>query len=409
MNWEVKKLEGVSDKIGDGLHSTPNYVEDSDFYFINGNNLINGKIKINNTTKCISEAEYYKHRKDLNDQTLLISINGTIGNIAFYNNEKVILGKSAAYITCNHNILKTYLFYLLQSKKIKEYFESELTGTTIRNLSLKSIRNTPILLLPISDQQKIASILDAADDLRQKDKALIAKYNELTKSLFLDMFGNPISNSKAWNETILDKLGELKSGGTPSRSNPEYFEGNIPWITTVALGNKLIDKKDAVEFITEKAIAESATKLIPKGSIMIGTRVGVGKASILGCDMCSNQDILSLINLKEEKINKNFLLDIFGYYENYFNSKKRGATIQGITSSTIKELKIILPPIELQNQFTQHLELIEKQKQLAEASLKKSEELFNSLLDKAFKGELTEHTGQSPIHGIHENGLLLTK
>lgn len=297
---------------------------------------------------------------------------------------KGVIGSTIAKLTPKQtNISTEYCGRFLQSKF--KFLRGNCTGATIPHISRSSLESLKIPLPALPIQQKIASILDAADELRQKDKALIAKYNELTQSLFLDMFGNPVSNPKGWKETTLNQLGQLKSGGTPSRAKPEYFDGNIPWITTTALGKKLINKNDANEFITETAINESSTKLIPKGSIMIGTRVGVGKASILGCDMCSNQDILSIVNLNELDINKSFLLDILSYYENYFNSQKRGATIQGITSETVKKLKIIIPPIELQNKFAERIELIEKQKQLAEESLKKSEELFNSLLDGAFK------------------------
>jgi type I restriction enzyme S subunit len=99
-------------------------------------------------TKCVSEEEYRKYKKNLGSTTILISINGTIGNIAFFNSENVILGKSAAYINIKNFISKPYIFYILQTYATNCYFEDELTGSTIRNLSLKSIRNAPILVPP---------------------------------------------------------------------------------------------------------------------------------------------------------------------------------------------------------------------------------------------------------------------
>ncbi|MBD2527563.1 restriction endonuclease subunit S [Nostoc sp. FACHB-133] len=162
--WEINKLENISSEIGDGIHSTPKYVEFSEFYFINGNNLIKSSIQITDQTKCVSEEEFCKYKNILNDRTILISINGTIGNIAFFNNEKVILGKSAAYINVKKAISKNYIFYFLQTYTINCYFEDELTGSTIRNLSLKSIRNTPISIPPTIEEQKaIAQILSDMD------------------------------------------------------------------------------------------------------------------------------------------------------------------------------------------------------------------------------------------------------
>ncbi|MFV9632018.1 MAG: restriction endonuclease subunit S, partial [Methanosarcinales archaeon] len=170
--WEVKTLENITTEIGDGIHSTPQYILYSDFFFVNGNNLIDNSIKITDNTMCVSEIEYNRHKKKLNLLTILLSINGTIGNIAFFNDEKIILGKSAAYININNSVSRSFIFYLLQSSSIKNYFEDELTGSTIRNLSLKTIRNTPILLPAFPEQQAIAQILSDMDteieSLKQK-------------------------------------------------------------------------------------------------------------------------------------------------------------------------------------------------------------------------------------------------
>ncbi|WP_052056153.1 restriction endonuclease subunit S [Myxosarcina sp. GI1] len=178
--WEEKKLVDISTDIGDGIHSTPKYINSSEFHFINGNNLINGFIQITENTKCVSQDEYYKYKKDLSNNTILISINGTIGNIALFANEKVILGKSAAYININKSVFKKYIFYFLQTHAVKSFFEDELTGTTIRNLSLQSIRNTSIQIPPTLPEQKaIAEILsdmdaeiEAIEQKRDKYKAI---------------------------------------------------------------------------------------------------------------------------------------------------------------------------------------------------------------------------------------------
>jgi type I restriction enzyme S subunit len=280
---------------------------------------------------------------------------------------------------------KIYLYQFLKAFKVRN--KAQAVGAIFKNLTTLQIKDIEVPLPSLPTQKKIVEILEAADMLRQKDKALIEKYHQLSQSLFLDMFGDPVKNEKGWKTERLDALAILKSGGTPTRQNPEYFKGSIPWITTVALGKRYINNDDAVEYITDEALENSTTKLISKGAIMIGTRVGVGKASIINCDMCSNQDITSIV-LSSNKISIQYLFENFGYYMKYFESQKRGATIQGITSETIKGLNIIIPPITLQNKFALIIEQIEKQKQLAEQNLIYSEALFNSLLQKAFNGEL---------------------
>jgi type I restriction enzyme, S subunit len=133
-DWIVTELESISTKIGDGIHATPRYVSSSEYHFINGNNLFNGKIIITDETKCVSKQEYLSLKLNLTDSTILMSINGTIGNLAFFNKENIVLGKSASYINLNKGIDKYYIYYILQHKSTKNYYESELTGTTIRNL-----------------------------------------------------------------------------------------------------------------------------------------------------------------------------------------------------------------------------------------------------------------------------------
>ncbi len=355
-----------------------------------------GRIDFSNVVSREIEGEKIK-KKILNVGDIIIEKSGgsptqPVGRVVFFEN-------SNEYFLCNNftSILRPkkkiifpkYLFYLLWANHQFGFtgtFQNKTTG--IINLKLRDyLRKTKIPLPPLETQKKIAAILDAADLFRQKTKALIVKYNELAQSLFLEMFGDPVRNDKGWEIIKLDFLGKIKSGGTPSRNKPEYYKGKTPWISTVALGIRNIDYFDALEFITEAAIKNSATKLIPKGSVLIGVRVGVGKASINNCDICTSQDILALTEISKN-INKVFLLDVIGFYKSYFESQKRGATIKGITSKTIKELGIISPPISFQNQFAQRIQEIESQKALAQKALEKSEDLFNSLLQKGFKGEL---------------------
>jgi type I restriction enzyme S subunit len=154
-NWEVKKLKYLINKIGDGLHGTPSYVDSSNYYFINGNNIGNGKINLKVNPKCVSEEEYLANKKSLSNNTILMSINGTIGNLAFYNNELVMLGKSVAYIDCNGIVDKEFVYFFLESEAAKNYINQELSGSTIKNLSLYTIHNLSIPFTNIEEQKTI--------------------------------------------------------------------------------------------------------------------------------------------------------------------------------------------------------------------------------------------------------------
>ena len=151
-------------RIGDGLHGTPKYFTGSGRYFINGNNLNNGKIVITDQTKEVNVKEFEKI--EINNKTILLSINGTIGNIALYNGENIMLGKSVAFFEVfDKKLLNKYLYYYLQSKEARRYFDSMSTGSTIKNLGLKALRLLKIPIPPITVQKQIVSILDRFDKL----------------------------------------------------------------------------------------------------------------------------------------------------------------------------------------------------------------------------------------------------
>jgi type I restriction enzyme S subunit len=186
--WVEKSLEYLTIKIGDGIHTTPKYDPSGKYYFINGNNLIEGKIVVDEKTKRVSSEEFEIHKKHLTKKTIFLSINGTIGNLAFYNNEMVVLGKSACYITPSQKLNNVFLYYSLQSPRINDYFISELTGSTIKNLSLKSIRETAIHLPSEIEQQKIASCLSSLDALITSQTERIEQLKLHKKGLMQGLF-----------------------------------------------------------------------------------------------------------------------------------------------------------------------------------------------------------------------------
>lgn len=161
-NWMWVRLQEIVTLLGDGIHGTPKYDENGEYYFINGNNLCNGVIEIKPNTKRIDYDEFLKYKKELNDNTVLVSINGTLGNLAFYNNEKVVLGKSACYFNLVKKEMKVYIYYLLKTDYFLKYANYTATGVTIRNVSLKAMNELLVPLPPLAEQKRIADVLERA-------------------------------------------------------------------------------------------------------------------------------------------------------------------------------------------------------------------------------------------------------
>ena len=123
-NWEEVQLKDIVSILGDGLHGTPEYSEDGEYYFVNGNNLNEGSITINQDTQKVSYSEYLKYKKELSDRTLLVSINGTLGNVAYYQGEKVLLGKSACYFNLLDDVDKGFIRYILSTPYFQKYIQT---------------------------------------------------------------------------------------------------------------------------------------------------------------------------------------------------------------------------------------------------------------------------------------------
>ena len=164
----------------------------------------------------------------------------------------------------------------------------------------------------------------------------------------------------------LKNICSFQSGGTPSKQNSDYFNGNIPWITTVALNGRIIDQNSAVDWITEKAIQESAAKIVPAGSIMVGTRVGVGKVAINAVPMSTSQDIISLVGIDGSKWNKEYLCKFLQSKESFLKSQSRGATIKGIKIDALAALEVPGLPLSEQEKIVSvlnhTLDIIEQRK-----------------------------------------------
>ena len=186
--WKEYQLKDATTVLGDGLHGTPKYDENGTVFFINGNNLVDGKIEIKESTKRVSEDEANKYKKNLNSRTILVSINGTIGNVAKYQGEACILGKSACYFNVSEDFDLNFIYYVVASKQFKNSITHLSTGTTIKNVSLETMRNYSFAAPSINEQKRIAELLSSLDSKIELNRRINDNLEQQAQALFKSWF-----------------------------------------------------------------------------------------------------------------------------------------------------------------------------------------------------------------------------
>ena len=393
-------LGEISDRIGDGLHGTPAYSENGEYFFINGNNLLDGEIIFNEKTKSCSKFEYDKYKKDLSNNTILISINGTIGNLAFYKGENVILGKSACYINIKSDVDKNFIYYALKSSKFQNYIKSQATGSTIKNVSLKLLRDYVLELPDIIQQKRISKILSNLDEQinlnNQINQTLETIAQAIFKSWFIDfepvrakiaakqegkdperaamctisgkskteleqmaaddfaelqataaLFPDELVESelgtvpKGWSVQKIKDFGRVICGKTPSKSIAEYYGNDIPFIKIPDMHHDVF-VLDSFEKLSEKGSNSQANKILPRGSICVSCIATVGKVIITHQPSQTNQQINSIV--PDLPIYTYFLYFLMGEKERLFHDLASGGSATlNMNTSTFSNVDILMP------------------------------------------------------------------
>ena len=292
-------------------------------------------------------------------------------------NEKVWVNNHAHVITAKENLVLEYLMYYLNHTDLNLY----INGATRGKLTKSSLESIKIPLPPLPQQQKIANILDSADAIKQNDKALIAKYDELTQALFLDMFGDPLKNNLNLPFSKIRELTNVSQGMQIAikERHKESGPNRYKYLTVAYLNGRK----------EEEYIESPRASVICNKEEILMIRTGNTGQVVTNVEGVFHNNFFK-IDWDKKRLNKNYLVYFLSNPGIRRDLLKRASTttIPDLSHSQFYDINIILPPIEMQNQFAERVQAIEVQKAKAQASLEKAEELFNSLLQRAFKGEL---------------------
>ena len=314
---------------------------------------------------------------------ILISVRAPIGamNMAV---ERCCIGRGLAALTPIRNkCSKQFLYYALQSKV--DSLIAQGTGSTFKAISKKVLEATCIPAYSTIEQEQIAETIGHVDNTIAAKRKQLALLDQVVKSRFIELFGDPLSNDKGWKKVVIAEVCHaIFGGGTPSKSHPEYFAGSIPWVSPKDMKSSVIN--DSIDHITEEAIAHSTTNLVPANSVLMVIRSGILKHSlpvaINSLPVTINQDMKAFV--PNETVKTAFLMHFFKAIENDVLAGVRGVTADNIDFKAFQKRTIIVPPLALQEQFAAFVEQTDKSKLAVQKGLQELEILKKSLMQQYF-------------------------
>lgn len=342
------------------------------------------------TTTAKNEAPSRAKQPVISGDVLVSTVRPNLNAVALIEkvHEDSIASTGFCVLRPQRNKLDSYfLFYYTRSIGFIGHLVRLATGASYPAVSDKIIKSTSIPLPPLETQKRIVELLDRAQALIEKRREQIALMDQLVQSLFYDMFGDPVTNPMGWEYVPTIKY---CSSIVPGRDKPKSFSGNIPWVTTDDLnhlGRTTLSKKNLG--LTEFEIKQVKAKVIPKSSVIMTCVGDLGVVTINDCELVVNQQ-LHAFQCDEKILNPNFLMYNISCQTPYMYKMASSTTVPYMNKSVANNTPTIVPPLDLQNTFAKQVQKIESQKAAMTASLSELEDNFNSLMQRAFKGELKD-------------------
>jgi type I restriction enzyme S subunit len=319
-------------------------------------------------------------------ECVLIAGNGDL-NVKYYDGKFDAYQRTYIVESLNKNTLDVRYLYHFLSTYVHKLREMSIGGV-IKYIKLNYLTDALIPLPPLPEQKRIAAILDKADAIRRKRQQAVKLTEELLRSVFLDMFGDPVTNPKGWPQAPIKEFGTVLTGNTPSREKPEYYGEKIEWIKSDNINTPYHYLTEARERLSD--VGEKVGRIVPAGSILVTCIAGspdcIGNVALSNRTVAFNQQINAISPFET--------VDSFYLYSQILVAKK---LIQGESTESMKgmvskgkfeNILLIKPPIELQKQFGCVFMKLEALSNKNDKAFSNSDSLFTFLLQQAFRGEL---------------------
>ena len=321
----------------------------------------------------------------LPDDVLIAWDGANAGTIGF--GKSGYIGSTIARLRLKDGMRVFTPFLGLYLKSMFGYLRQTATGATIPHISRTALESIPLPEIDFDDQIRIAHLLGKVEGLIAQRKHQLQQLDELLKSVFLDMFGDPVRNEKEWETVPLEQLGSINRGVSKHRprNDPKLLGGSHPLIQTGEVSNAGTYITSYTQTYSDIGFAQS--KLWPAGTLCITIAANIAQTSILTFDACFPDSVVGFLAHKAES-NTLYVHGLFWFFQAILEKNAPAAAQKNINLEILRGLAVPKPSIELQNQFAAIVEKVEALKSRYQHSLSDLEALYGALSQQAFKGEL---------------------
>lgn len=340
---------------------------------LNVANLVNGKVDISNSDRFISRNEAYgKYKHFLCDNGDFIVASSGI-KVEYIDKKMGFIDKSMLPLCMNTSTIRfkvlnskelniRYFMYYLKSRHFKLQLAKQITGSAQLNYGPSHLKDMCLPIVDIYIQNNIVEILDKIQSIINICEAKIEKLDILVRARFVEMFGEGLKDDGKFNLKPISEIGQVVSGATPKTSRHEYWNGDNVWITPAELSDESFVIYDSERKLTYEGVDSCAVTLLPVGTVILSSRAPIGKVAIAGVEMYCNQGFKNII--PRNVVSSIYLYELLKMETEYLKSLGRGATFKEISKQIVENIRVKVPPIELQNQFATFVAQVNKSKLL---------------------------------------------
>ena len=362
------KISDFAEVITGGTPSTanPEYWDNGDIPWLQSGSCQNGIIS-GCDTFITQKGLDNSAAKMMKPDSVLIALTGaTTGKVGYLTFE-ACANQSVTGIQPNAQYVSKYLFYYL--KGIRQRILDDSYGGAQKHISQGYVKNIEVPLGTISEQAKIAKILEQVDGVIAARQLQLQMLDDLIKARFVEMFGSFDLSPQNADWTAISEIGAVVGGSTPKTSVSEYWDGEYRWLSPAELKSDSGIVYDSIKKITKAGVDSCSLQELPVGTVILSSRAPIGKVAIAGNTFYCNQGFKNIICNK--RILPRYLYTLLLFNTDFLNSLGRGATFKEISKSIVESIRIPLPSIEEQEQFTSFVAQVDKSKVIKHIGINK--------------------------------------